>query len=151
MGKLARQLRLAGFDALLDRRPPDSARLAALAGKERILLTRSTTVRKALASESLIFIRSNDPTLQMRQVLTDLHLSRADLQPLMRCSECNQPLDKVSKDEVVGLVPAYILQQHAQFKQCPQCRRIYWPGSHVGRWLERMVQWFAPPGRDEAG
>ncbi len=143
LGKLARHLRLAGFDTLLDTQTPQPNRLAALAGNNRILLTRSGKVRRALSSESLVFIQANDLGGQFRQVMTALALTPDDLRPLIRCALCNRMLDDLPKPEALGRVPDHVWQHQGEFKTCAKCRRIYWAGSHAHRWRERTLRWFA--------
>jgi hypothetical protein len=142
LGKLARHLRLAGFDTYLDLQPPQPERLSGMAGSDRILLTRSGKVRRALGATSLIFIQANDLPDQFRQVMTTLGLTPDDLRPLTRCALCNRMLDRLSKPEALGRVPDYVWQQYSEFKTCPQCRRVYWPGSHVQRWRDQTIRWF---------
>lgn len=142
LGQLAKQLRLAGLDTLLDRRTPDSQRLSRMAGGKRIVLTRSTRVKKQLASRPFIFIRDDQPRMQVRQVMAALNLRREDLRPLVRCCQCNRILETITRDQALGRIPEYVWQQHASFKTCGHCQRIYWPGSHAQRWLERMEGWF---------
>lgn len=50
-----------------------------------------------------------------------------------RCTLCNELLVSVSRDAVKDKVPDYIVQTQESFMMCPECRRIYWRGSHVGR------------------
>ncbi|MBI5064199.1 MAG: hypothetical protein HZB87_12255 [Desulfatitalea sp.] len=42
----------------------------------------------------------------------------------------------------LGRVPDYVWQRHGEFKTCPQCRRVYWPGSHAQRWRNQIIRWF---------
>jgi len=138
LGKLVKYLRLAGFDTLLDARPPDAARLNMLAAPHRIILTRSVRVKKTIGDAQVIFIRANDPSDQMLQVFTELHLQFKDLHPLTRCALCNRLLTAVPKDKAQGRVPDYTWQQHCLFKECPECKRIYWQGTHAKRWMMRV-------------
>jgi uncharacterized protein with PIN domain len=138
LGKLAKYLRLAGFDTLLDARSPDADRLNMLAGPHRIILTRSVQVKKLIGDAQVIFIRANDPSDQMLQVFTDLHLQFKDLHPLTRCAVCNRLLTALPKDKAQGRVPDYTWQQHCLFKECPECKRIYWQGTHAKRWMVRV-------------
>jgi hypothetical protein len=143
LGKLARYLRLAGFDTLLDMHTPMAERLSALAHGHRTILTRSNEVRRRLgATFPLIFIHANEPSAQARQVVTELRLQPEQLRPMTRCSVCNHLLTRLSKVESLGQIPDYVWQKHTEFNGCPQCHRIYWPGSHALRWRDQMEQWF---------
>lgn len=138
LGKLARHLRMAGFDTLQDAGRPTPERLASLSSGQRIILTRSTRVKRALDCERLVFIHDDRPFAQLNQVMTLFRVRREDLRPMTRCGLCNRILDVLARDEVRGRVPDYVWQHHARYKQCPGCKRIYWPGTHVDRWMKRM-------------
>ncbi|RJQ77345.1 MAG: hypothetical protein C4519_13590 [Desulfobacteraceae bacterium] len=142
LGKLAKNLRLAGFDTLLDKGVPSTRRLVCLAAGQRIVLTRSTKVKKELGAGHVVFIHANQPSVQMSQLIATVHLRREDLRPMSLCALCNRRLDCVNPDEVRGRVPDFVRQQHSRFKACPACKRIYWPGTHTDRWMRRMEMWF---------
>jgi uncharacterized protein len=141
LGKLAKQLRLAGFDTILDTGKPDAGRLASLSWGQRIILTRSTRVKRALGTERLVFIHHNRPADQMSQVIAVFDLKREELRPMTRCALCNRMLDSLAKDQARGRVPDFVWQQHDQYNECPGCKRVYWRGTHADRWLKRMEKW----------
>jgi len=143
LGQLAKHLRLAGFDTLLDTQVPRPDRLASLARDQRTILTRSGKVHRVLTGIPLILVRANDPRDQFRQVTTTLDLGPGDLRPLTLCARCNRELDRLSKSDALGRVPEYVWQRHDDFKTCAECRRIYWPGSHAQRWREQIIHWFS--------
>jgi uncharacterized protein len=143
LGRLAKNLRLAGFDTLFDKGVPDSRNLAHLAAGHRIVLTRSTHVKAAFDPQQIIFINDDRASEQMRQVLALLGLKREDLRPLSRCARCNRLLDCLPKEQARGQVPDYVWQQHDVFRQCINCRKVYWQGSHAERWKKHMHTWFA--------
>lgn len=142
LGKLVTYLRLAGIDTLYDPAVPEPRRLRKLAHGERIILTRSRRVKKALRCDEVIFIHHDRPLAQVRQVMSRLALKRSDLTPLNRCSRCNQRLEDVPRNQIVGSVPDYIAQVHDRFHRCSACGRIYWSGTHAHRWLALVDQWF---------
>ena len=143
LGKLAKHLRLAGFDTILDTQVPRPDRLVFLADNQRTILTRSGKVQRALPGLPLILVRANDLPDQFRQVATTLGLGPGDLRPLTRCALCNRELDSLPKMDALGKLPDYVWHQYGDFKTCPECRRIYWPGSHGQRWRDRIIPWFS--------
>ncbi len=144
LGQLAKHLRLAGFDTLLDTQTPRPERLSFLAHNQRTILTRSGKVYRALTGMAIVLVRANDPRDQFRQVIATLGLASGDLRPLTRCGLCNKELERLPKSDAIGRVPEYVWQQYSDFKTCPACRRIYWPGSHAQRWRDRIIQSFGP-------
>lgn len=129
LGRLARYLRLLGFDTWYRPRAED-AELAALAeGEGRILLTRDRGLLKRSRVERGYLVRMTDPALQLREVAHRFHLER-DARPFSRCLRCNEPLEPLAVEEAVQRVPPRVAAWCREFHRCPGCGRIYWPGSH---------------------
>jgi len=133
VGKLARWLRLMGYDTrFFD--GGDDAELVAIAKTEgRVILSRDTQImkRRLITGGQIkaVLIQSDQPGEQIRQVIDTLNLD-SRFRPFTICLECNQPLVERAKDEVKELVPPYVFKTQDQFMQCPNCRRIYWRGTH---------------------
>ncbi len=129
LGRLARRLRLLGYDAEYDNQASD-AQLARRARAEgRVLLTRDRELagRRGLRT---VLVHSEQVNEQIREVQAALGPPPAP--PLSRCSLCNVPLESVSPQDVADLVPPYVLRTHDSFRRCPACGRVYWRGSHFG-------------------
>ena len=132
LGKLAKWLRILGFDTVCQTGVSGKG-LPDPAGKNRILLTRTKRVRDRGIDNKLVFINSNDPFEQVREVLQALSIGAADTRPFSRCSRCNILTRQVDKDTVHSCVPDYVWETNPTFQICSRCRRIYWPGSHIER------------------
>jgi uncharacterized protein with PIN domain len=142
LGKLAKWLRTLGFDTRYE--PGAFSRsLFEKLESERILLTRTEKFRKMSGVHRIVFIKSNYPVEQLKQVINDVGITNEDLRPFSRCTPCNLPIIDMQKDSVVGRVPDYIWETHDAFSRCPQCERIYWPGSHTIRSMDRIEALFA--------
>jgi uncharacterized protein with PIN domain len=143
LGRLAKWLRLAGFDTIYDGSKPNAHRLAGYCyGEHRMILTRTASVQHALPTQQIIFIQADLPLNQARQVMRHLGLAYRDLRPLTVCAECNRPLVRLPKSELPHRVPDYTFRHHEQFHGCAECGRVYWPGTHVARWSVLMHKWF---------
>lgn len=143
LGKLARWLRLAGFDTLYDTMPPDYRRLSSMGRScERLVLTRTKHVADRLDASRCLLIHHNEPIDQVRQVMQHFELHRRDLAPFTRCSDCNCLLRPAEPPNIQTAVPDYILQSQERFLMCDQCHRVFWPGSHGERMLVLFDQWF---------
>jgi uncharacterized protein with PIN domain len=141
VGKLARWLRLMGYDARFFRGGSD-AELVAIALKEgRIIVTRDTRImqRRLVTKGKLkaLLIESDQPERQIRQLIDSLHLDWR-FNPFSLCLECNQPLVERKKAELKELVPPYVFKTQDQFRQCPKCHRIYWRGTHWRAMTKRL-------------
>jgi uncharacterized protein with PIN domain len=131
LGRLAKWLRILGFDTIFDSKTPTNEFVEY--GKRRILLTRTERIRDKNTSHKLIFITSDNPFEQLREVVQVLGLVPADIQIFSRCIRCNASVKPVDKESVRRSVPDYVWETHDTFQNCDQCRRIYWAGSHAAQ------------------
>ncbi len=133
VGKLAKWLRVMGYDTLFFGGSDDSGMIAIALAEDRVILTRDTQImkRRVVTSGQLkaILIQSDEPELQMQQVIDSLNLD-CQFKPFSICLECNQPLVERSKQQVKDLVPPYVFKTQSQYMECPACHRIYWRGTH---------------------
>ena len=144
VGKLAKWLRIMGYDTLFFNGSNDSRMVAMALAEERVILTRDTQImkRRVVTSGRLkaILIQNDEPEQQMHQVIDSLHLDWRS-KPFTICLECNQPLIEKSKQQVKDLVPPYVFQTQNQYMECPKCHRIYWRGTHWQAMTEKMKKW----------
>ena len=133
VGKLAKWLRMMGYDTLFFDGHNDSDMVSKALSEGRVILTRDTQIvkRRVVTRGQLkvILITSDDPERQMRQVIDTLNLD-SQLRPFTICLECNQPLEERSREQVEDLVPPYVFKTQSQYMECPACHRIYWRGTH---------------------
>ena len=139
LGRLTKWLRLLGFDTLYESELSGKKFIESLE-KDRILLTRTRRIQKQFASRKLIFVESDHLVQQLNQIFRELGLKAAQTRPFSRCLQCNVSLVAVEKTSLWGRVPDYIFETHDRFQKCPECDRIYWPGSHNQRSLEKIRQ-----------
>ncbi len=134
LGKLARRLRLLGFDTLYrdDYDDPEIARLAA--EQKRCVLTRDTGLLKRNEVERGYWLRSTEIQAQLAEVVTRLDLSAAII-PFTRCTACNGKVEPVEKADIEHRLEPQTRQHYDDFKRCQDCTRIYWKGSHYARLL----------------
>ncbi len=133
LGGLAKWLRLCGFDAENRRLsaelpPPDP---------EIFILTRQEALQR-LRRPDVLFVSASDPETQLQEVLENLIISPREIQPLSRCSRCNDRLIPVPREQVQGRVPEHVFHYHEQFLECPRCHRVFWPGSHLSAIIKTL-------------
>jgi uncharacterized protein with PIN domain len=139
LGRLTKWLRLLGFDTRYESELTGKKFIDTLE-KDRILLTRTRRIQNRFASRKLIFVESDHLAQQLKQIFRELGLKAAQTRPFSRCLQCNVPIVAVEKASIRGRVPDYIFEIHDCFQKCPECDRIYWPGSHTRRSLEKIRQ-----------
>jgi uncharacterized protein with PIN domain len=134
LGRLARLLRVLGFDVWWSSDADDATLAEVSLDEQRILLTRDRGLLKRRAVTHGLFVHSQDPEEQTLEVIRRLDL-RQRLAPLTRCLHCNGKLAEVSKDEVIDQLEPLTRQYYEEFSRCAECGRIYWAGSHHARLL----------------
>lgn len=144
VGKLAKWLRIMGYDTLFFDGDDDTMIRQALA-EDRIVLTKDSQIMKRrVVTKGLLkalLIGEDDPWKQLPQVVKQLKLDYRK-NAFTLCLECNVPLVDKKKEEVKDLVPPFVFQTQTQYRQCPLCGRIYWRGTHwqsMSRELEALL------------
>jgi uncharacterized protein len=138
LGKLARSLRLLGFDTLYSAQVDDAELIAISARDRRIVLTRDLGLLKRKTLTRGYRLRSTNPRLQVKEVVHAFSLEK-DLRPFTRCMSCNSQLRSVARPVLADGVPPRVFGRFRRFTFCPGCGRIYWRGTHFQR-LGRFIR-----------
>lgn len=125
LGRLAKRLRLMGFDARY-MRGWDEERVTHALREGRVLLTRKRSLK---GMEGCIVMESDHVEEQIARLDAVLHIGEK-IQPFSRCSVCNLPIIYVMPKDVKDRVPEYVYATQETFARCPGCSRIYWKGTH---------------------
>ncbi len=143
VGKLAKWLRMMGYDSLFFNGNDDSHMVAQALAEGRVILTRDTEIMKRRVINNgrlkAVLIESEDPERQIQQLINTLNLS-GQFRPFTICLECNECLVERSPEEVKDRVPPYVYKTHSQYMDCPACRRIYWRGTHWEAMMRKLQQ-----------
>lgn len=132
LGKLARYLRMLGIDVLYENSYSKDDLVNISLEKRRAILTRDRNLLKRNEITHAYWIRSEDPLEQAKEVVERFHLQN-ELKEFSRCMECNGVLESVDKEEIIEEIPPKVQAYQTEFYRCPQCRRLYWKGSHYER------------------
>ncbi len=153
LGKLARWLRLLGFDCSYERDIADAELVRRAIEQGRVILTRDRALPAEWWMPDIHVLQAERTFEQLREVVRCFGLSGV-VCPLTRCSECNQPLVRVvaalSSGNIADgrdlegsalkeRVPARILASREPLQECLVCKRVYWQGSHTRR-IQRVVE-----------
>ena len=148
LGRLARWLRILGYDTWYFRQIPDRDLAAAHQQSGRILLTRDTGLLRTHDLGPHLGIQHDHWRSQLRQVLDTYALAVSPERVFTRCVHCNQILRDVPLTEVHGRIPDFVASTQKEFQNCTSCGRVFWPGSHRQRVLE-ILEGFAPRNRKQ--
>ena len=129
LGKLARYLRLLGFDTSY-RNDFSDAELASLSGEEtRVLLTRDRGLLKRSQVTRGYYVRQTDSREQLLEIILRFDLVPL-IQPFRRCLDCNQLLEQAEKTALTPTLLPNTIRYYDEFMRCPVCEKVYWKGSH---------------------
>lgn len=137
LGRLVRQLRLLGFDALFSNAYDDDEIVRISEAQGRIALTRDRRLLYAKAVTHGYWVRSVWPSRQVEEVVRRFDLAGL-VRPFSRCADCNGKIEPVAKAAVEDQLEPKTKKYYEKFYRCPACGKIYWEGSHVGKLRERF-------------
>jgi len=144
LGKLAKWLRLLGFDTRISLFS-DRERVESFLSEGLVPVTRREKFQKI---EGVLFISGDHHFEQLKELLSKLRLDESCLRLFSRCMVCNARLDPITREAAFGAVPDFVFETASDFGRCPQCERVYWPGTHKGRMLEKLstvTEWKLKP------
>jgi len=143
LGALARWLRVLGIDTAYEAHIEDADLVRRAREEGRTILTRDRRLRDEWRVPDLVVLEADDPAVQLREVVDGFAL-RSLIRPFSRCLRCNVPLRAASVEEARGRVPERVLREQSVWRRCPDCGRVFWPGSHVRRMRARLESWLGP-------
>ena len=138
LGTLAKWLRLLGYDTAYDNAATDPQLARRARAEWRVLLTRDRELADRRGLRALL-IQSEVLEEQIREVQDAL--GPPPDPALSRCAVCNAALEPLSPEDAANRVPPYVLRTQTDFRSCPGCGRVYWPGTHVDEMREQMGEW----------
>lgn len=137
LGKLARYLRLLGFDTFYETTMDDEEIILIAAREKRIILTRDVQLLKHNQVTHGYWVRSQEPGKQLKEVIRRLDLS-GKFKPFHRCMECNNIIRRVNKGDIIDQLKPKTRLHFEDFYRCEGCMRIYWNGTHYQRMVEML-------------
>lgn len=132
LGKLARYLRLLGFDSVCDGLHEDRDLVDISVRDCRVLLTKDRALLKHAVVTHGYFVRAINPRTQIVEVVRRFDLVDM-IAPFARCMECNGEITRVEKAAIEEQLQPLTRCYFDEFRRCSGCSRIYWRGSHFDR------------------
>ena len=134
LGKVAKWLRILGFDTRYERLS-SQGQIDAYTREGFLVITRN----RRWCGQSRVFCpKANDSMQQLIEVIEGVPITPEEVRALHRCIRCNQLLQNLPLELAVGCVPEYVLETNTVLYKCPECHRVYWPGTHPERIKERL-------------
>lgn len=138
LGRLARWLRILGYDTVFEPDADDWALVRCARAEGRLLLTRDRqlAIRRGV---SALWVESQELAAQVQEVLAAVGPSPEGA--FSRCPVCNDRLMPLSRREARRRVPPHVFRTQQEFRLCPMCERVYWRGTHWARMREAVDNW----------
>jgi hypothetical protein len=145
LGRLARMLRLLGYDTLYAPNMTPAQLLEISGNGQRLILTRGDTQRRFPSVTRILSLKSEYPPQQLCEVVERFQLdTRSGL--WTRCTLCNALIEKAAKPAIESQVDPKVFRLYEEFYRCTGCDHVYWRGSHVERILKNLSRILEEPG-----
>ncbi|MGZ8175017.1 MULTISPECIES: Mut7-C RNAse domain-containing protein [Methylobacter] len=138
LGKLAKRMRLLGFDSLYRNDYKDADIVKSAVNERRIVLTRDRRLLYIKQIDHGYWVRAVDVEVQVDEVLRRFDLYGL-IHPFARCLICNGVLTPVAKADIWDRLEPKTRLYYEDFYQCADCQRLYWQGSHMKNMLQRLT------------
>jgi len=140
LGKLARRLRMLGFDCRYSNSFSDPQIVELALAEGLIILTRDRGILKHSCVSQGCLITSEQIEQQVQEVLQRYRLY-GQIQAFCRCPMCNGLLEPVEKAAIRDRLQPKTARYYQFFHRCTVCEQLYWQGSHYAKilgWVERL-------------
>jgi len=137
LGKLARWLRILGYDAFYDPSVTLNQLIEMSKSSNVVFLSRRKSLPDGLHLQNMCYIPSEKIEEQIRFVIKQFNLdTRMNL--FTRCLHCNAEVISIDKSLAKGKVPEKSFEGYENFSQCPNCKKIYWKGGHFLNTIKKL-------------
>jgi len=144
LGKLAKLMRLLGFDSLYSNDYRDAEVVDIAVNEQRIVLTRDRRLLYVKHISHGYWVRAVDAESQVDEVLRRFNLY-GSIRPFARCLVCNGTLATVAKADILDRLEPKTRLYYEVFHRCNDCWRIYWEGSHMEDMRQRFASFLTFP------
>ncbi len=135
LGKLAKWLRILGYDTILMSSDLDDDSILSLTGKDRVLITRDKELALRARKRGIICLVVPEDHAEALAVISDrLGIILRIYPSKTRCPFCNLPMTRVRKSELKNL-PREVIKSNNLFLKCEKCGNVYWFATHYWQML----------------
>ncbi len=134
LGKLAKKLRLLGYDSLYSSNMQDDKIIQLAKNENRILLTKDVPLCHTAKKQQILAVQipSDDEIEQFLEINENTSFGKCTVGgSSSRCPVCNGELQHIEKNDVFEKVPTGVFENMKNFWKCTKCEKIYWEGTHI--------------------
>ena len=142
LGRLAKWLHILGYDTLFDPHASSTAVARLAAADQRVFITRDTRLVKREGLSEFFIVQSQNYREQLREVVEHFQLDISS-GLFTRCTVCNREILPVEKEAVKDRLPEKSALNFDKFYECPECKRVYWGGTHTQNTERRLREIFS--------
>lgn len=137
LGKLAKYLRMLGFDTLYRNDFKDDEIIKISCREHRIILTRDKLLLRSDKITHGYYVRAIEKHEQLREIVSKFDLTNK-FKSFTRCMTCNSILIQVEKEAVLDKIDKETAKVFNKFFYCQNCDKVFWEGSHFKR-MEKTI------------
>jgi len=142
LGKIAKYLRVFGFDTLYFQTIDDDDIIDIAKKEDRFILTSDKELFLRVKHLDALYLSHAEFEEQLKKIF--LHYKLFDkTAPLSRCIKCNGMLKKIDKKEVVADLKIKTKKYFDTFHICEECGSVYWQGDHYKNMLKFVKDFIA--------
>ncbi len=141
-GKLAKRLRMLGFDAFYETYILDADLVDVCEEQNRILLTKDTGIIKRQTNADIYIVNGKNPDEEIEEII-DVFGLKSKAEPYSLCISCGGELVKTNPEDVKDKVPEYVYETQNEFAVCTSCGKIYWPATHKRKMDKYIEKWLS--------
>ncbi|WP_455367885.1 Mut7-C RNAse domain-containing protein [[Eubacterium] cellulosolvens] len=134
LGKLARWLRLFGYEVDYSTTYSDEVLLQKAQQDNSVLITSDESLFKTATNKQIeaMLIKNNSLIKKLARIIHRYQLNLPSNPQFVRCPKCGFLLQQIPKEDLKDRVPAKSYQRYSEFWVCRNrsCNKIYWQGSH---------------------
>ena len=150
--RLGSWLRAAGYDTVIAKDAEADYQLLRRAIDEgRLLVTRDKELSQHRRAKGTVIYIEADTLEQCAAALSAKQAINWLLEPFSRCMKCNSILINATPQQIRSLPLQRKEHIDAAF-YCPECKQVFWDGSHVSRMRQHLTDWakkYSPAIRDD--
>ncbi|MBE0515082.1 Mut7-C RNAse domain-containing protein [Sulfurimonas sp.] len=142
LGKIAKYLRIFGFDTLYFQSIDDDDIIEIAQKEERVLLTSDKVLYERMRHHNALYLAHAGFEEHLREIF--YHYKLFDkVKPLSICIKCNGELEEIDKLEIIDELKAKTKKYFDTFARCKECGRVYWHGDHYKNMLKFVDEFIA--------